>query len=174
MKRWISPRWTLNYVFDLRPEMVKKSGFRALIVDVDNTLVAWDCWEPTLQAREWVNMMRKADIQLYLLSNNTSKRVASVADPLELPYLANALKPRRSSQERAISELGVPRHQILVIGDQLMTDIVGANRAGMDSVLVKPIAHHDIVYTRINRAIEKLLLRMIGIKRQGDWGSQID
>ncbi|MCW6664604.1 YqeG family HAD IIIA-type phosphatase [Aerococcaceae bacterium NML191219] len=174
MKRWIAPRWTLNNVFLLQPEMVLQQGYRAVIVDLDNTLVAWNCYEPTPEMLAWVQAMKDAGIAVYVLSNNTNARVQRVAQPAGVAYQANALKPRRKGFDAIVRDSNLPREQILVIGDQVITDIIGANRSGLDSVLVKPIAQHDNVYTWVNRSIERLLLKTMGIDRRGDWGNTLD
>lgn len=174
MKRWIAPRWTLNSVFLLQPEMVLERGYRAVIVDLDNTLLAWNQAEPTTEMLAWIVGMEEAGIVVYILSNNTTARVERATTSAGVVYQANALKPRRKGFAAIIQQSGLAREQILVVGDQVITDIIGANRSGLDSVLVKPIAQHDNVYTWMNRSIEKLLLKMMGIDRRGDWGNTLD
>ena len=146
MKRYITPSWTINSVYDIQPQDLLKRGYEAAIIDLDNTVIAWNNMNYTEEMADWISRMTQAGVKIYILSNNKAERVAKVAEPLG----------------------------IIMIGDQIMTDIIGANRAKMASILVKPIARNDNFYTWANRAIERLALKLVGIKRKGDWGGQLD
>ena len=100
-----------------------------------------------------------------------------MAEPLDLSYTANALKPFRPNFKAALAllaEQGVAPNQVVMIGDQVMTDVVGANRMGLPCILVKPIAKHDNIYTWLNRTLERQAMRWVGIDRLGDWGQTLD
>lgn len=168
------PTWILNSLYDLTPEILKQKGFTAMIVDLDNTLLAWNVTRSTKEATHWIQTMQNQEIRLFILSNNTTIRVQQALEGTALPYRASALKPSKKSFQAAIKALDVPISQILVVGDQLFTDIVGANRVGLASVLVKPLAEHDIIYTRLSRWLEKCVLRLKGIQRHTDWGNTLD
>ena len=166
MKRYITPSWTINSVYDIQPQDLLKRGYEAAIIDLDNTV--------TEEMADWISRMTQAGVKIYILSNNKVERVAKVAEPLGIPYKAGALKPRRKNFQLALDALGTSQANTIMIGDQIMTDIIGANRAKMASILVKPIARNDNFYTWANRAIERLALKLVGIKRKGDWGDQLD
>ena len=166
MKRYITPSWTINSVYDIQLQDLLKRGYEAAIIDLDNTVIAWNNMNYTEEMADWINRMTQAGVKIYILSNNKVERVAKVAEPLGIPYKAGALKPRRKNFQLALDTI--------MIGDQIMTDIIGANRAKMASILVKPIARNDNFYTWANRAIERLALKLVGIKRKGDWGDQLD
>ena len=170
MKRYITPSWTINSVYDIQPQDLLKRGYEAAIIDLDNTVIAWH----TEERADWISRMTQAGVKIYILSNNKVERVAKVAEPLGIPYKAGALKPRRKNFQLALDALGTSQANTIMIGDQIMTDIIGANRAKMASILVKPIARNDNFYTWANRAIERLALKLVGIKRKGDWGDQLD
>ena len=171
MKRYITPSWTINSVYDIQPQDLLKRGYEAAIIDLDNTVIAWNYTE---EMADWISRMTQAGVKIYILSNNKVERVAKVAEPLGIPYKAGALKPRRKNFQLALDALGTSQANTIMIGDQIMTDIIGANRAQMASILVKPIARNDNFYTWANRAIERLALKLVGIKRKGDWGDQLD
>ena len=174
MKRFITPNWTLDSTYSIKGSDLLKHGYRAVIVDLDNTLIAWNQWEYTQEMAEWIVDLKAAGIKVHLLSNNNYNRVAKGADPLEVPFTAGALKPFKKNFKRAVDALETPHETILVIGDQVMTDVVGANRFGLDVVLVKPIAQNDNIYTWFNRNLEKIALKIVGIDRKGNWGNQLD
>lgn len=174
MKNLFSPTWFINSIYSIQPEDLKRHGFEAAICDLDNTLIAWNEYEHTEEMSTWVRQMQSAGIQIYLLSNNNSDRVAKVASPLEVPFTASALKPLRRNFSIAIDNLKIDNDKIVVIGDQMMTDIIGANRRGLKSILVKPIAKNDNIYTWINRSIERMIMKKNGIDRFSDWGDTLD
>ena len=174
MKRYITPSWTINSVYDIQPQDLLKRGYEAAIIDLDNTVIAWNNMNYTEEMADWINRMTQAGVKIYILSNNKVERVAKVAEPLGIPYKAGALKPRRKNFQLALDALGTSQANTIMIGDQIMTDIIGANRAKMASILVKPIARNDNFYTWANRALERLALKLVGIKRKGDWGDQLD
>ena len=173
MKRYITPSWTINSVYDIQPQDLLKRGYEAAIIDLDNTVIAWNNMNYTEEMADWISRMTQAGVKIYILSNNKVERVAKVAEPLGIPYKAGALKPRRKNFQLALDALGTSQANTIMIGDQIMTDIIGANRAKM-AILVKPIARNDNFYTWANRAIERLALKLVGIKRKGDWGDQLD
>lgn len=174
MKRYITPTWTINSVYDITPESLIERGVQGVICDLDNTLIAWNEGEYSTKMAEWVQALLDANIRIYLLSNNHHNRVHRVAHPLALDFTADAYKPLKRNFKRALKQLQLPKNQVVVIGDQVMTDVIGANLSGMRSILVKPIASNDIIYTVVNRHLEKVAMKVIGLKRKGDWGNQLD
>lgn len=174
MKKYVTPTWIINSIYSIKGSDLSKHNYRAAIVDLDNTLIAWNEWEHSQAMANWIIDLKQAGIKVYLLSNNNQGRVAKVADPLELPYTASALKPLSKSFKVAVDHLATPNDQIVVIGDQVMTDVMGANRFGLDVILVKPIAQNDIIYTWLNRKLEAFILKLIGIDRKGDWGNSLE
>ncbi|MGX7348703.1 YqeG family HAD IIIA-type phosphatase [Dolosicoccus paucivorans] len=174
MKTLFTPTWIINSIYHIKPQDLLDRGFRAAIIDLDNTLLAWDHLDHTPQMKEWIESLLKEGIKVHLLSNNTDERVKRVADPLKLTYTPNALKPMRRNFRIAMEQLNEPAERIVVIGDQIMTDVLGAGRVGMKSILVKPIAHNDIIYSWLNRRLESVVLRSLNIDKQSDWGDTLD
>lgn len=174
MRKYIEPTWRINSVYAIQPEELVREEIRGVIVDLDNTLIAWNQYEYTNEMRDWIDEVRAEGIQVYILSNNTQDRVSKVADPLGVPFTAGAMKPTGNGFQRAIDVLNLPLEEIAVIGDQVMTDVIGANLKGLQSILVKPIARNDNIYTQINRLLERLAFRYLGINRHGDWGDTLE
>ncbi|SEQ42562.1 hypothetical protein SAMN04488558_11060 [Ignavigranum ruoffiae] len=174
MKQLISPDWTINSIYQITPADILQQGFKGMIVDLDNTLLAWNEYELSQRMADWVSQMIDAQVKIYLLSNNNPKRVGKVIEALDIPHKARALKPLRGSFQEAIRFLDLPIDQIVVIGDQIITDVIGAKRNQLKVILVKPLVDHDNVYTWFNRSVEKLLLRKIGLVRSEDWGDSLE
>ena len=134
------------------------AGFRGIIVDVDNTLIAFDRDEIESEVRAWFHRARERGFRLVCLSNNFPPRVGQVSTSLTCPGLPNALKPLPFGFLAAVRLLGVPRRQVIVIGDQFVTDILGAACVGLPGILVNPIAEKDFPLTRVFRWIERRVI----------------
>ena len=170
MDRLFKPTWLMESIYDLKPEELKERGLKGLIIDLDNTLLAWDELEASPRLISWVSIMNQAGVKVYLLSNNKPDRVSRGAAPLELSFAASALKPLKKQFIKALMDMNLAKDQVAVVGDQVMTDVLGANRVGLQSILVKPIVESDNIYTKFNRQIEKGVLKTLGISKQDNWG----
>ncbi len=152
-------------------EGLLENGIRALICDLDNTLVAWGSEEITENTRSWLKEVHSKGFEVMIVSNALSGRVNHLAEQLDLPAIPRANKPRRRGYRRALDMLGVCPDETAVIGDQLFTDVVGGNRLGMKTILVIPLAGKDFVGTRAVRMVEKLALNYLtwrGLTRPPD------
>lgn len=147
----------LKSVLDINKEFVEKNDVRALILDMDNTLSLHG--EPAEEegVMEWLNEMRRLDVRMMVVSNNNVKRVAPLAKKLRLKFTANGLKPLTFGVERALKKMGRGRKYTLVVGDQIFTDILAGNLAGMRTVLVEPFQMENIWYIKMKRKIEEKL-----------------
>jgi uncharacterized protein len=152
-------------VFDITPERLMEKGIKGIITDLDNTLVEWDRPSATPDLVEWFKNIRNHGIQVTIVSNNNEKRVKAFAEPLNIPYIFEARKPLMRAFQQAIREMNVNKEEVVVIGDQLLTDVFGGNRLGLHTILVVPVAETDGFFTRFNRKIERKILSMM--KRKG-------
>ena len=133
-------------------------GIRGLILDLDNTMVAYRQSEVVADHLAWVEEAHERGFKMVMLSNNFSQRVTNVAAQLRIECIPNALKPLPTGFIRAKRVLGLPRQQIAVVGDQLFTDVLGAKVLGFYTILTEPIEPHDFAVTRVFRFFERLLL----------------
>ena len=132
-------------------------GYRGLLFDVDNTLVEHD--QPvTLPAIELFENLKEMGFKTCIISNNKDYRVKPLADALESEYVYKAGKPSKAGYEKGMEIMGTNRENTLFIGDQIFTDIWGANKAGIHSILVKPIAKHEEIQIVLKRKLEKIVL----------------
>ncbi|WP_301109617.1 YqeG family HAD IIIA-type phosphatase [Sporosarcina sp.] len=159
------PSAYVKSVLHIKPEQLVENGVKGIITDLDNTLVEWDRADATEDIMAWFEEMRDAGLQITVVSNNHIERVSHFCDPLGIPYICEARKPLKRSFQQAIATLGLPKEQIVMIGDQLMTDVLGANRVGLPVILVVPVASSDAPITKFNRAIERRILARF--KRKG-------
>ncbi len=134
-------------------------GAEGILLDVDNTLTTHDAPHLTDEVKGWLAAMQEAGFRLLIVSNNTAERVAPFARSIGLPYYARAKKPLPGGLRAAAAELGLPPQQCVVVGDQIFTDILGANLARMIGILLEPIsADGETSFIAFKRVFERLLL----------------
>ncbi len=152
------PKLYLNSVKEISLEILKKNNLKGLILDVDNTLIDYEKNMPD-GTKEWIEKLKQANISLCIVSNtNQKEKVEKVAKKLDIPYIYFAKKPCKSGFKKAQKILKLENEQIGVVGDQIMTDVIGANRSHMFSILVKPIDEKDIWITKIKRPLENKII----------------
>lgn len=152
------PKLYLNSVTEISMEILEKHRLKGLILDVDNTLIDIDKNMPE-GIPKWIENLKKQGISLCIVSNtNHKEKVETVAKKLGIPYIYFAKKPLKGGFKRAKEILKLENEQIGVVGDQIMTDVIGANRCKMFPILVKPIDEKDIWITKIKRPIENKII----------------
>ena len=148
------PNADVKKVSDISYEFLQKNNIKALILDVDNTLIDYyrNISEETIK---WANELKQKGIKLYILSNSNKKdKISEVAGKLDIPYEYFAKKPFKRGFKIVAKKLQEKPENIGVVGDQLFTDILGANRCKMFSILVEPIAEKDIWIIILKRPFE--------------------
>jgi uncharacterized protein len=157
LKRFL-PNEHVKTVLEITPERLKEKGIKGIITDLDNTLVAWNQPDATPEIIEWFKIMKNAGIQVTIISNNTEERVRHFSSPLEIPFISKARKPLSNAFKKAQKTMGLTEDEIVVVGDQLLTDVFGGNSAKFHTILVVPVVKTDGFTTRINRKIERIIL----------------
>jgi uncharacterized protein len=163
------PNEHVKSIFDISPEQLKSRGIRGIITDLDNTLVEWDRPTATPKLISWFDEMKKHNILITIVSNNNEARVKAFADPLKIPFIFQAKKPMGRAFKRALSQMGIKKEETVVIGDQLMTDVLGGNRSGFHTILVVPVAQTDGFMTKFNRFAERRILNWFRKKGMLQW-----
>lgn len=166
------PSEFVKSVFQITPEQLKEQGIKGIITDLDNTLVEWDRPDATPQLVEWFARMQQAGIQVTIVSNNNELRVKSFADPMQIPFIYKARKPFRKAFLTALRLMGLKREEVVVIGDQLLTDVLGGNRLKLHTILVIPVAKSDGFVTRFNRLVERRIFSYLKNKGHIMWGDE--
>ena len=153
----IYPKAYFNNVREIRIDFLQKNKIKALILDVDNTLIDYDKNLPK-ETIKWANELEGQGVKLYILSNSNKKqKVKKVAEELGIEYEYFAKKPLKFGFKRVQEKLNEKPEHIAVVGDQIFTDVIGGNRCNMFTILVEPIAEKDIWITRIKRPIENAI-----------------
>ena len=134
------PRGVYPSITAIRPQSLAEKGVRLVLADLDNTLVPYRVTQPPQAIIDWKQALEAHGIRLFLLSNSRKPgRAQHFAELLGIPYQGHSGKPKRSGYLRAMERMGVTPEQTVMVGDQIFTDTLGANRAGIVPLLVKPI-----------------------------------
>lgn len=153
-------RCTYSYktVFDIDYELLKNDGISALLFDIDNTLASYADSVPDEKTADLIKKLCGRGFKIFFLSNNSGKRVGTFAESVGVPCISRAAKPLVFNIRRAMRKLGAEKSETVLIGDQLFTDIWGANRAGIKSVLVEPVsANNEDKFVAFKRRFEKMI-----------------
>ncbi len=146
-------------------EKLKKMKIKCLIFDLDNTLVEVNSSSPTKDTCKLMEKLKK-DFNIYIISNNSHKeRLTTVADALGIHYVGSAMKPFSKGFKKVLKENNYKKEDMCIIGDQIMTDILGGNRFGIFTVLVEPLSNEELKCTGINRFFEKKHLKRLAKKK---------
>lgn len=158
----LRPREVLEHIEQITPEFLAVRGLRGLMLDLDNTLIPYGSYVDRAEVLTWAAELRRADVQLYLLSNATAKRAQFWLEKLSFEGVGMAGKPFQRSYKRALAQMRLPASQVAMVGDQLFTDMLGGNIAGMYTILVHPIINNALPHTQVARRFERLVLRRYG------------
>ena len=150
----IYPKAYLNNVQEITIQFLLENKIKALILDVDNTLI--DYYKNlSKDVIDWAHRLQGQGIKMYILSNtNKKEKVETVANKLEISYRLFARKPSKSGFLKIQKEINVDPENIGVVGDQIFTDVIGGNRCKMFTILVDPVTPKDYWYTAWKRPIE--------------------
>ena len=164
----IYPKLYLNSVTNITIELLKEHNIKGLILDIDNTLIDFEK-NLSIDVVQWAKQLQENGIKMCILSNtNKVEKVKKVAGELKLNYFYFAKKPFKKGFLKAKEYLQLEEEKIAVVGDQIFTDIIGANRCKMFAILVKPIDKRDHLLTRIKRPVENVIIKRFVIKKGGN------
>lgn len=155
----LTPDFRKSKAFDIDAGFLAGAGIAALIIDIDNTLVEWRGEEPGDVAVAWITSLKRAGIKLALVSNAGGPRALRMGERLGIPAVAPAKKPMKTGFMKALSKLGTKPEETAVVGDQIFTDVLGAHRCGLKTILVDPFSEKEFVATKIMRYFERRLGR---------------
>ena len=134
------PQGVYPSITDISPRALADRGIRLVLADLDNTLAPYKVTEPPAEAAAWKEALEAAGITLFLLSNSRKPgRARSFAEKLGIPYQGHSGKPKKAGYLKAMERMGCTPEQTVMVGDQIFTDTLGANNAGVIPLLVEPL-----------------------------------
>ena len=151
------PSIIVDSVTDLTPDMLSERGIELLMLDFDNTIVPYTTNEPTPAMAAWLQMIRDCGIPVCVVSNSRNDRVKIFCAKYGLDCITHAKKPFSKGIRECLQRYGVAASQSALVGDQIYTDTLGANCAGVKSILVKAIDNHNF-WLKARHVLEKPLI----------------
>ena len=161
MKAWalfmpfsLLPSVIVKELPDLTPEFLSQRGIRLLMLDFDNTIVPYTTDVPTQRMRDWLKMMQLSNVLLCVVSNSKRDRVKVFCEKYGISCITHAKKPFSKGIRECLERYGVPAENAALVGDQIYTDTLGANCAGITSILVEAIDNHNF-WLKLRHVAEK-------------------
>ena len=133
-------------------------GIKCILFDLDNTLVPASIKVPTKKNVELFNELKDLGFKVIIFSNAHKSRVKPFKDTLEVDCCASAMKPFKKKFLKVLDEYNYNINEVAIVGDQLLTDVLGGNKIGITTVLINPISKKDTFLTKINRTIERMIM----------------
>lgn len=161
MFKYLCPNQFVEDIYHINLKQLAEKGIRGIIADLDNTLVPWNDNELFPEVLEWIKEVKDRGFKVCIVSNNHSERGDDLAKALNVPAIWRAVKPRRGSFRRALRIMDLKPAKVAVVGDQIFTDILGGNRLGLHTILVRPLNKREFIVTRLIRHFEKVILFML-------------
>ncbi len=158
-KRSFVPDVMYDSALEITPEDLICRGIRAVVLDIDNTLVTYGVAEPTDEVIAWIDTLKKAGLFVAIASNNHEPRVALFNQKLGVFTTWESKKPFARSVKAACAHFGVKESETAVIGDQIFTDVWCARNAGALAILVTPIPYPENLFFKCKRVLEKPFIR---------------
>lgn len=175
MFNFLKPKAYVESVYNIDLKKLKKNKkIKGIIVDLDNTLVAWGKKEVNQRVIDWVKETKKLELKICIVSNTNSKRVAELAKIFDIPYHSKYYKPFSIAFNNGLKTLNTKKSETVVIGDQIFTDIWGGNVLKLLTILVVPIIKRDSIGTFLHRNFERTIISFwlkkgIIKKEVGNW-----
>jgi HAD superfamily phosphatase (TIGR01668 family) len=164
MFKILYPYEYVESVFTIDYRKLYNKGYRGIIFDIDNTLVPHGA-DSTEKVDSLFHDIQHLGFQTLILSNNTKERILRFLKNIDSLYICDAQKPHTDNYIKAVEMLNIPKDKIVYVGDQVFTDIYGANRCGIANILVKYIGYYDSGKIGKLRTLEKFILKMYSLNK---------
>lgn len=142
--RSLLPKLIFHKLTDVTPEFLHSRGIRLLMLDFDNTMLPYTSATPTRELLTWIDGMKRGGVQLCVVSNSKKNKAPSFCEAHHIACVTHSKKPTGKGIRECLSRFDARPAETALVGDQIFTDVLGANCAGATSILVKPIHLHNI------------------------------
>ena len=146
-------------IYEIDPDFFKKNGVKTLFIDLDNTLDSYKARTPNEKSINLINNIKETGVTPVIISNNRPERVCGYADGLGIEFLASARKPFSKRIKKELARRGLKNDEVMLVGDQMMTDVIAAHGAKIRVVLTEKVVKEDQWTTHINRIFDRPIRR---------------
>ena len=166
MKNIFYPDVYVKNVYELTADKLKQMGIKAVFFDIDNTLEPFDIEKPRQKVQDYIASLNDEGIKVCIFSNNRKKRIKTFCEGLKAIGIWKAGKPLTHKLNKIMEKFGVKKEETAIVGDQIFTDILCGNLAGIMSIMTDPICNRDQMITKIKRPIDRWITKRY-LKREG-------
>ena len=159
-------------IFTIDYKKLKNNGIKCILFDLDNTIAPVSEKVPSKEVKELFAYIDDLNIKIIILSNSKKNRVAPFKEQLNVDSSCASMKPFKRKYKKVLKMFGYEFSEVAAIGDQILTDVLGANRCGITSIFTDRLCEEDKIFTRINRKFEKIILNKLrkkGIYESGKY-----
>jgi HAD superfamily phosphatase (TIGR01668 family) len=167
MNKNFIPNLIVKSIYDIEMDYLLSKGIKGLLLDIDDTLVPHG--EPLLPQSlvDWLARLREKGFKIIFISNNNQHRVSSFAKKAGFDFVANALKPFSFGYTKAGKLINLKNNELCMVGDQIFTDIYGANRKNMHTILILPLSDRKGFFINLRRFFEKGIIEQYNLNSRG-------
>jgi len=151
-------------IYTIDYKKLKKNGIKCLLFDLDNTIAPLNVGVPDRKMKDQIEFLKDMGFKVMLLSNGSKNRVRPFKEGLNIDSSHSSMKPMKKKYIKVMKIYGFKDTEIACIGDQMLTDILGANRMGLTSILINPVSNEDIIITKVSRFIENFIFKKLAKK----------
>lgn len=168
------PKGYYESIYKVDYKSIKEKNIKCLLFDLDNTCVPYKEKNPTKELEELFKKLTKIGFKVIIFTNASKKRIIPF-QKLNVDYNYSSKKPLMHSFNKILIKYNYKKEEVCIIGDQLFTDIYGGNRIGINTILVDPLSQDDLIFTKILRGLEILLIKYYkkkGLFNKGEYYDQ--
>lgn len=163
MEKYI-PDMYQKSIYSIDYSKIKERGIKCLLFDLDNTIAPLSLKKPNRKIKAKFQELKEMNFKIIIFSNNSKNRLKPFKDELEVDCAANAKKPNQQKFLTVIKNYKLKASEVAIIGDQILTDIVGGNKVGITTILVNPISKRDRLNVKMSRLLEKIIIKKLSKK----------
>jgi len=150
----LKPTWFSESIYEINSEVLKENGIKTIFFDLDNTLIPYNEELPFESTKRFVSFLKDKGFNVYVISNNHLDRVEKFCKELDCKFSYMTYKPLKFKLKRFIKKENLNKNEIILVGDQLLTDILCSKLLKVKSILVTPASQGDLKVTKFNRFID--------------------
>lgn len=159
-------------IYKIDYKKLKKSGIKCILFDLDNTIAPVSVSVPNKKMKDLIEEVKDMGFKIIIMSNSPKSRLEPFKEILNVDCSASSMKPLSKKYKKIMKIYNFKDIEIAAVGDQILTDIYGANRLGITTILVNPLSTNDFVFTKFNRMIEKYIFKKLskkGLLKKGNY-----
>ncbi|SEF81487.1 hypothetical protein SAMN05660865_01081 [Caloramator fervidus] len=163
----LKPDYYVPSIYSIDFDKLKQKGIKSLIIDIDNTLMPWGAKQADDNVKILIDSLFKRGFKICLLSNSSKRRIKKFIGNIKIEYYSGiGIKPMKRMFKGALNILNSLPGEVCCIGDQIFTDILGAKRCGIRTILVDPIFKKEFIATRYLRRLEDKIRKNLNYSKE--------